>query len=41
MMVFIVGFVFLGVMWLWNVVDFIVAVVGSFKDSNGKVIANW
>jgi hypothetical protein len=27
--------------WIWMVVDFIMAVTGNFKDSQGKIIRKW
>ncbi len=27
--------------WVWMVIDFIIAVTGNFKDSQGKVIKKW
>ncbi len=35
------GFIPLAVVWIWNLVDFIMAVCGVFKDSEGKVIETW
>jgi TM2 domain-containing membrane protein YozV len=40
-MIFTVGFVFLGIIGLWNLIDFIMAVAGTFKDKDGRVIKNW
>ncbi len=39
--IWVVGFVALGVVGLWNLIDFILAVAGTFKDKDGKVIKNW
>jgi TM2 domain-containing membrane protein YozV len=27
--------------WIWSIIDFIIAVTGNFKDSQGKVIKKW
>lgn len=27
--------------WVWMIIDFIMAVTGNFKDSQGKVIKKW
>ena len=27
--------------WIWMVIDFIMAVTGNFKDSQGKIIKKW
>jgi len=27
--------------WIWSIVDFIVAVTGNFRDSQGKTIKKW
>ena len=40
-MILLFGFVFLSVVWLWNVIDFIIAVIGTFKDREGKTISKW
>jgi len=41
-------FLILGLMWLfggiagiWSLIDFIIAVTGNFKDSQGKIIQKW
>jgi TM2 domain-containing membrane protein YozV len=39
--IFIFGFIPLAVVWIWNLVDFIMAVVGHFKDKEGKLITSW
>ncbi len=36
----IAGVLYLAV-WVWSIVDFIVAVTGNFKDSQGKTIKKW
>ena len=36
-----IGLIFLIPVWVWSLVDFILAVVGSFTDSEGKPIKNW
>jgi len=35
------GFIPLAVVWIWNLVDFILAVAGKFKDNEGELILNW
>jgi TM2 domain-containing membrane protein YozV len=35
------GFIPLAVVWVWNVIDFIMAVIGKFKDKEGNLITNW
>ena len=37
----LVGFVFLGIVWVWNLIDFIFAVAGNMKDSKGLLIEKW
>lgn len=27
--------------WIWSVIDFIIAVTGNFKDSQGRIIKKW
>jgi TM2 domain-containing membrane protein YozV len=27
--------------WVWMIIDFIIAVTGNFKDSQGKIIKKW
>ena len=27
--------------WLWKIIDFIIAVTGNFRDSQGKIIKKW
>ena len=39
--ILVFGFIPLAVVWVWNLIDFIMAIAGSFKDKDGKVIANW
>jgi len=38
---FFIGIPFLVVLGIWNLIDFIMAVVGNFKDKEGKKISNW
>jgi TM2 domain-containing membrane protein YozV len=35
------GFIFLGAVWIWNLIDFIMAIIGSMKDKDGKPITKW
>ena len=35
------GLIPLGVLWVWNLIDFILAIAGKFKDSKGEYIVNW
>lgn len=37
----IIGFVFLGIVWVWQLVDFIFAVVGKMTDKDGLLIEKW
>ncbi len=37
----LVGYVFLIPVWIWSLIDFIFAVSGNMKDSQGKLIKNW
>lgn len=37
----IIGFVPLGIVWIWQLIDFIMAVAGKMKDSNGLPIEKW
>jgi len=39
--VFGIGFVFLGIVGIWNIVDLILAIAGKFKDKNGNSITEW
>ena len=39
--VFLVGLIPLAIVGIWNLIDLIVAIVGNFKDSEGKLIADW
>jgi TM2 domain-containing membrane protein YozV len=39
--VVIVGFFILGAVGIWAFVDFIMAIAGSMKDKNGKLVKNW
>jgi TM2 domain-containing membrane protein YozV/uncharacterized OB-fold protein len=42
MLIFTVfGFVPLGAIWIWNLIDFIMALTDSFKDKEGKLITKW
>ena len=38
---FLIGFVFLAAVWIWNLIDFIMAIAGTMKDKDGKLIKNW
>jgi TM2 domain-containing membrane protein YozV len=35
------GFIPLAAVWIWNLVDFIMALAGAFKDKDGKLVTNW
>jgi TM2 domain-containing membrane protein YozV len=37
----IIGFIPLAVVWAWNLIDFIIAVVGKMKDKDGLLIEKW
>jgi TM2 domain-containing membrane protein YozV len=37
----IFGFIPLAAVWVWNLVDFIMAIAGKFKDKEGNLITNW
>jgi TM2 domain-containing membrane protein YozV len=37
----LVGFAFLAVVGIWNLVDFIMILAGKFKDKEGLPITNW
>lgn len=37
----IVGFIFLGIVWVWSLVDFIIAVTGNMRDKDGLLIEKW
>ena len=39
--IFVVGFFFLAATGIWALVDFIVALVGKYKDKDGKLILTW
>lgn len=39
--IFIFGFIPLAAVWIWNLVDFIIGVIGNAKDKEGKKITNW
>ena len=36
-----VGLVFIGIVSIWALIDFIIVLIGKFKDSNGYIIVNW
>ena len=36
-----IGFVVLGIVWIWWLVDFIFAVAGRMKDKDGLLIEKW
>jgi NADH:ubiquinone oxidoreductase subunit 6 (subunit J) len=38
---FLVGFAFLAVTGIWSLIDFIMAIIGSMKDKDGKPITKW
>ena len=35
------GFIFLMVVGVWALIDFIFAIVGNMRDKDGKLIKNW
>jgi len=37
----IIGYVLLGLVWLCNVIDLVLAVAGMMKDKQGRPIKNW
>lgn len=37
----IVGGLLYFAVWVWMIIDFIVAVTGNFRDSQGKIIRKW
>jgi TM2 domain-containing membrane protein YozV len=39
--IYLIGLIFIIAVGIWSFVDFIIAIVGHFKDKEGKVIANW
>ncbi len=39
--VFLFGFIPLAVVWVWNLIDFIMIVAGTMKDSKGLPITKW
>jgi TM2 domain-containing membrane protein YozV len=40
-MIFVVGFVFIAAVGIWNLIDFIMILMGKFKDKNGLLIEKW
>jgi TM2 domain-containing membrane protein YozV len=38
---FLLGLIFLIPVYVWTIVDFVVAVSGGMKDKEGKLIKNW
>ena len=40
-MIIIVGFAFLTAVGIWNIIDLIMVITGSFKDKEGKLIKSW
>lgn len=38
---FAAGFIFLGAVGIWALIDFIYAVSGNMRDKEGKLIKNW
>jgi len=39
--IFFVGWFFLGAVWIWALIDFIFAVSGHMRDTDGKLIEKW
>jgi len=39
--IFIVGWFFLGAVWIWTLIDFIFAVSGHMRDKEGRLIQKW
>jgi TM2 domain-containing membrane protein YozV len=39
--IFLIGYMFLIPLWIWNLVDFIMTVSGLMKDNEGRIIQNW
>jgi len=37
----LVGWLFLGAVWIWALIDFIFAVTGRTRDKEGKLIEKW
>jgi TM2 domain-containing membrane protein YozV len=37
----IIGFIPLGIVWVWQLIDFIFAVAGKMRDSEGLLIDKW
>ena len=37
----IFGFIPLAAVWVWNLIDFIYAIIGKFKDKEGNLIVTW
>ena len=37
----IIGFIPLAVVWVWNLIDFIIAIVGKMTDKDGLLIEKW
>jgi TM2 domain-containing membrane protein YozV len=40
-MFIVVGFFFLAAVGIWSLIDFIMAIAGTIKDKDGKVVKNW
>lgn len=36
-----IGLVLIGIVSIWVFIDFIIILIGKFRDSNGCAIANW
>lgn len=36
-----IGFILIGITSIWTFIDFIIILVGKFKDTNGYPIVNW
>ncbi len=37
----LIGFIPLAIVWVWNLIDFIMAVAGKMKDKDGLLIEKW
>jgi hypothetical protein len=37
----VIGVLLYFAVWVWKTIDFIIAVTGNFKDSQGKIIRKW
>lgn len=38
---FVIGYVFLTVVWIWAIIDFIFCIIGRMRDKEGRLVEKW